>query len=205
MTRGEDVRAATELGAAYVGVILADGPRKLTLDRAAEVLGEVRGRSRRVGVFGQASPREVADAARALKLDAVQLHGASDGEMIGDLRTLFDGDIWAVLRIAGGTLPPESARLFWIADAVVLDAFVHGKLGGTGVPLPWEAVAAALPSVRGSATLVLAGGLRAENVREATRLLRPGIVDVSSGVETAPGIKDHARMRAFRDAVRDSE
>jgi phosphoribosylanthranilate isomerase len=85
----------------------------------------------------------------------------------------------------------------------LLDAKVPGKLGGTGVTLPWQDLPEQLDKLRakGGAKLALAGGLRPENVIEAIRLLRPEIVDVSSGVETAPGIKDHARMRAFRDAV----
>src|SRR5205085_1586080 len=90
-------------------------------------------------------------------------------------------------------------------EAVSLGAAYVGVVfaGGTGVTLPWRDLPDQLSRFRssGSAKLVLAGGLRAENVTEAIRLLRPEIVDVSSGVETAPGIKDHARMRAFRDAV----
>jgi len=84
-----------------------------------------------------------------------------------------------------------------------LDAHVPGKLGGTGVTLPWAMLIERLQPLRSrAAKLVLAGGLRPENVASAIRVLQPDVVDVSSGVETAPGIKDHARMRAFRDAVR---
>jgi len=121
------------------------------------------------------------------------------------VKSVFSGEVWPVLRLADGTLPPTAPALFEVADAIVLDAYVPGKLGGTGVTLPWRRLADELAPVRGRARLVLAGGLRPDNVGEANRLLRPEVVDVSSGVETAPGIKDHARMRAFRDAVRESE
>jgi phosphoribosylanthranilate isomerase len=91
------------------------------------------------------------------------------------------------------------------ADALVLDAKVPGQLGGTGVALDWAALAndvsawrAAHPGVR----LVLAGGLTPENVQRAIGLLGPDVVDVSSGVESAPGIKDPERLQAFVDAVR---
>jgi phosphoribosylanthranilate isomerase len=90
------------------------------------------------------------------------------------------------------------------ADAVVLDAKVPGRLGGTGTAFDWEGVARALDRDRGRGRIVLAGGLNPENVSRAVRIVAPDIVDVSSGVESAPGIKDHARMRAFGDAVRNT-
>jgi phosphoribosylanthranilate isomerase len=88
----------------------------------------------------------------------------------------------------------------------VLDAYVPGALGGTGTTIPWADIAVQVQGMRdrGRKPLVLAGGLRPENVATAIAALAPDVVDVSSGVESAPGIKDHARMRAFRDAVRAS-
>jgi len=203
MTRADDAREAVSLGAAYVGVIFAGGPRQVTIDRAAAVLGGLPRSVRRVGVFSHEHDEIIGDSARQLGLHVVQLHGDCDAHDVDALRRRFTGAVWAVLRIAGGRLPPRAAELFDSADAVLLDAKVPGKLGGTGVTLPWRDLPDQLSRFRssGSAKLVLAGGLRAENVTEAIRLLRPEIVDVSSGVETAPGIKDHARMRAFRDAV----
>jgi phosphoribosylanthranilate isomerase len=203
MTRAEDAREAAALGASYVGVIFAGGPRQVTIDRAATVLGGLPRSVRRVGVFSNEHDEIIGDSARELGLHAVQLHGDCDTHDIEALRRRFKGEVWAVLRIADGRLPPRAAELADTADALLLDAKVPGKLGGTGVTLPWEELRDQLARFRaaGRAKLVLAGGLRAENVIEAIRLLRPEIVDVSSGVETAPGIKDHARMRAFRDAV----
>lgn len=204
MTRPQDARMGATLGAAYIGVIFAGGPRNVTPAAAATVLEDVPMSVRRVGVFDRPERDELLALARDLNLAAVQLHGGVERATISRLRASFNGEIWAVLRLANGELPPEAAALFDEADAVVLDAHVPGLLGGTGVALPWENLVARVRPLRDRrARLVLAGGLRPENVREAIDLLRPDVVDVSSGVETAPGIKDHARMRAFRDAVRD--
>ena len=204
LTRAADAREAAALGARYVGVIFASGPRRLSLERAADVLAAVPAHVRRVGVFGDTTPGAVAAAAEALGLGAVQLHGESGAGLVDDVRACFEGEVWSVLRLRDGRLPEEAAELFTTADAVLLDAHVEGKLGGTGMALPWEQLVDELRAMRSGgrvARLVLAGGLKPENVGEAIRLLRPDVVDVSSGVETAPGIKDHARMRAFRDAV----
>lgn len=203
MTRAEDAREAASLGAAYVGVIFAGGPRQLTIKRAADVLGGLPETVRRVGVFANEADETIAEAARQLGLHVVQLHGDCDAHKVERLRRRFSGEVWAVLRLSEARLPRTTAELFRTADGVLLDAKVPGKLGGTGVTLPWRDLADQLRRVRRNTKgkLVLAGGLRAENVSEAIQLLRPGVVDVSSGVEAAPGIKDHARMRAFRDAV----
>jgi phosphoribosylanthranilate isomerase len=202
MTRAEDAREAASLGAAFVGVIFAGGPRNLTIDRAAEVLGGLPGSVRRVGVFASAEG-EIAQQAAELGLDAVQLHGEYDSAGIARLRRRFQGEVWGVVRIAETRLPLYAAELFEMVDGVLLDAKVPGQLGGTGVTLPWRELIDQIRPLRerSRARLILAGGLSPENVVDAIRLLRPHVVDVSSGVETAPGIKDHARMRAFRDAV----
>ena len=204
LTRASDAREAVALGASYVGVIFATGPRRLTVQQAGEVLADVPESVRRVGVFADATTDSIATVADALGLGAVQLHGENGGRLVEAVRSRFGGEVWSVLRPQGGKLPEMAAELFAAADAVLLDAHVAGKLGGTGIALPWEKLMDELGAIRNgavSARLVLAGGLKAENVGEAIRLLRPDVVDVSSGVETAPGIKDHARMRAFRDAV----
>jgi phosphoribosylanthranilate isomerase len=204
MTRAVDAGLAVALDASYIGVIFAGGPRHLTTERAAEVLHGVPLSVRRVGVFDHQQVEEIAEVARALALGVVQLHGGCDEETIARLRADFDGEVWAVLRLENGEVLPGAASLFDLTDAVLLDAHVRGRLGGTGVALPWRDLVEDVRPLRDRrARLVLAGGLNADNVGQAIELLRPDVVDVSSGVETAPGIKDHARMRAFRDAVRD--
>jgi phosphoribosylanthranilate isomerase len=144
---------------------------------------------------------EIARIARLVALDVVQLHGDPSAEDVRAARDEGVARVWAVVRVAGRELPPSYWALAPVADGIVLDARVPGRLGGTGVALDWAALAAALG--RGRATrLVLAGGLTPENVAEAVATLRPDVVDVSSGVEMSVGVKDHARMRSFVDAVR---
>lgn len=200
LTRAEDARAATALGARYTGVIFAGGPRRLAPDRAAEVLVDVGNGARRVGVFAAEEPATMADVVARVRLDVVQLHGDPDAAMVERVRRVTGAAVWAVVRIGYATIPPALAALDEAADAIVLDALVAGRLGGTGRRFDWSALAGGKRPRR--ARLVVAGGLTPENVREAIRVLRPDVVDVSSGVESAPGIKDHARMRAFVEAVR---
>ena len=201
MTRREDALQAANLGASYVGVIFAGGPRQLTAERAAEVLRDVPPGVRRVGVFADQDAATIARSALSVGLDIVQLHGGADVERVRAVRQAFAGDVWAVSRIQGSTIPPNASRLLIEADALLVDAGVPGALGGTGTTLPWTELADALRSLRHAGRLVLAGGLRPDNVAEAIAVLAPDVVDVSSGVESAPGIKDHDCMRAFRDAV----
>jgi phosphoribosylanthranilate isomerase len=203
MTREADVQVAVALGARYVGVILAGGPRGLSVSRARDLVRSIPPGVGRVGVFGpQSDGATPIAAARDVGLDVVQLHGDPDVDAVATARDTFSGPVWACLRVHGASLPELAADLFREADAVVLDSYSPMLLGGTGIPLPWPDLADALAAARGRARLVLAGGLRPETVSSAVQTLRPDVVDVSSGVELAPGVKDHAKLRAFRDAVR---
>jgi phosphoribosylanthranilate isomerase len=153
-------------------------------------------------VFGHATVETIATVASELNLDVVQLHGDPSPDIVDRMRPRFGGAVWAAVRIEGHALPDHATELLAVADAVVLDAKIAGQLGGTGHAFDWDAIAGTLER-RGERTrVVLAGGLSPENVARAVRIIAPDVVDVSSGVESAPGIKNHARMRAFRDAVR---
>jgi phosphoribosylanthranilate isomerase len=206
LTQPADARAAAEAGAAYAGVIFAGGPRLVSPTRAAEVLDAAGPTVRRVGVFGAVAGPEIGETARLAGLHVVQLHGDPTGDDVDRVRRAFDGQVWAVLRVSGDTLPPAASSLFAAADGVVLDAHAPGALGGTGVSFGWTSVRTEVDRARavGGALLVLAGGLRADNVAQAVRSLAPDVVDVSSGVERAPGIKDPTLLRAFANAVRSS-
>ena len=202
MTRAEDVRAAGALGARYVGVIFTESPRRITDTQAPAILDAAPPETVRVGVFGSATPVQVAGIAVSADVDVAQLHGDPDVALVQKLRRAWEGQIWAAVRVAGDSLPDGAAELFDVADAVVLDARAQGKLGGTGIALPWDRLRAVIAPLRGRrAKLVVAGGLNPANVAHAIDALDPDIVDVSSGVEASPGIKDAAKMRAFRDAV----
>jgi phosphoribosylanthranilate isomerase len=160
-----------------------------------------------VAVFGDQSTEAVIQIARELALDVVQLHGHRSAEEAAHIGHLSGCAVWPVLRIAGTELPPEAEVLAAVQRTLVLDAHVVGQLGGTGVPLDWNGLAESVRRLRARVPglmLVLAGGLRAENVREAMRLLSPAVVDVSSGVENAPGVKDPVRVQRFVQAVLDA-
>ena len=201
---------AAELGASYVGVVFASGARRVTAEQAASTLAGAAGYEvERVGVFGPQDVGEIADAAVVAGLDTAQLHGDPDIGTIEALRKLWSGNVWAVLRVEGARLEPAPmASLLQAADAVVLDSKVAGRLGGTGVALEWDALRRAVDEARelagGGGRVVLAGGLTPENVGRAVADLAPDVVDVASGVERSPGVKDHDRMRAFLEAARNS-
>lgn len=200
LTRPEDAAMGARLGAGYLGVIFAGGPRVVTPARAAEVLAAGVG-AQRVGVFGASPPTAIAAMADEAGLDVVQLHGDPDAATVAAVRRVFGGRVWAVVRCEGTRVPEGTDALFATADAVVIDAKVPGQLGGTGVTVPWAELGDVLAPWRDGAPLVLAGGLTPGNVGGAVALLAPAVVDVSSGVEVAPGVKDHDRMRAFRRAA----
>ena len=206
LVRAEDAAASAAAGARYVGAILAGGPRLVT-PAAARAVFEHAGTSTRVVVVGHEPVDDIVRAGMAAGADIIQLHGDPSPRMVLDLRERWPGGIWAALRVPANAFDHERATaLFAVADGVVLDAFVEGALGGTGVAIDWRALQVPLQAIRdaeeASALLVLAGGLTPDNVRTAIRLLSPDVVDVSSGVETSPGIKDHARVQRFVAAAR---
>lgn len=201
LMRSQDAVLAAELGAAYTGVIFAGGPRNLTVERAVEVLAPVRSNVRRVGVFADQPASEIVRIAERCMLGVVQLHGDFSPERIAAIRRDFGGEIWSVCHVDDSGLPPMVDEMLDAGDGLLLDAKVAGRLGGTGVTIPWTELSSEVQRIRGAKRIVLAGGLRPENVAEAISILDPDVVDVSSGVESAPGTKDPVRMRAFRDAV----
>lgn len=204
LTRHEDADEGVRVGASYLGVIFAGGPRLVTASRAVTIFTGVPRRVTRVGVFGAGGPGAIADLAHAAGVDVVQLHADPDADEVRLVRAAFGGPVWAALRVRGDAFPAGGTELFAVADAVVVDARADGSLGGTGVSLPWEILAAPLATLRGQARLIIAGGLTPANVGRAVATLAPDIVDVSSGVESSPGLKDYRLMRAFVGAVRAS-
>ena len=206
LVRPADAAFAFAAGARYVGAILAGGPRLVTAIGARAVFDGA-GNATRVVVVGHEPVDDIVRAAMTAGADIVQLHGDPSPGMVLDLRERWPGGIWAVLRVPPTAFDEHrAAALFAVADGVVLDAFVPGALGGTGVSIDWKALEVPLRRVRAmveaGALLVLAGGLTADNVKLGIRSLSPDVVDVSSGVESSPGIKDHARVQRFIAAAR---
>ena len=183
----EDARAAVTAGADFLGLNFHPGsPRYLDPERAREVAEAVPG-AMLVGVFVDAPRARVEEIAARVGLAAVQFHGEEDGDYCRDWpwRT-----IKALRARPGDDLVDLAAR--YATDYLLLDSFVPGRPGGTGVTLD-PARAAGLPSDR----LFVAGGLRPDTVADVVRALRPYAVDVASGVEERPGRKDHGKIEEF--------
>ncbi|MDQ6718596.1 MAG: phosphoribosylanthranilate isomerase [Gemmatimonadota bacterium] len=200
MTRPADASLAAEIGASYVGAIFASGPRHVSVEAARELFDAAAGIAK-VGVFGTNEVREIGRIADALELDVVQLHADPTPDDVHAVRSTFGGEVWAAIRVARSSLPSSAEELMDAADGVVLDAMSPDKLGGTGQILPWHELAPEVSRKRTGGLVILAGGLNPHNVGTALRDLAPDVVDVSSGVEQFPGVKDHQLMRDFADAV----
>lgn len=197
MTRLEDAELAADLGADAVGFVFwPRSPRMVTVETAARMAAALEGRLWRVGVFVGASVREVTDCVQRVGLDAIQLHG---DEAVDDFEAVAGRIIRAVSLsderdvVAAANLPLDVTPL--------VDRHDRTRRGGTGQKANWE-LAGALAARR---PIWLAGGLTGSNVAEAIRAVKPAGVDVSSGVESAPGVKDRARLEAFITAVREAE
>ena len=200
LTRPMDAAQAEEAGARYAGVVFAESPRRVAAALARRILDGAPSLER-VGVFGAVPTLEIVETAAVADIGVIQLHGDPDSAAIDALRTRFAGEVWTVVRVEGDRVPPNAADLAAASDAIVLDSRSAAHLGGTGTRFDWGSVAANVTRWRGRARLVIAGGLSSANVAEAVSLFAPDVVDVSSGVELAPGVKDHEKMRAFARAV----
>jgi phosphoribosylanthranilate isomerase len=200
LTRSIDAEFADAAGADYLGVIFAGGPRERTPMQARDTLAGRR--ARKVGVFAAQAPEAIATLVDMVGLHVVQLHEHVTAERIQQVRAATGAEVWAVIRTSDGTLRGDVGELCEVADAILIDALVPGALGGTGVTVRWDVLGESLDALDYHPRVVLAGGLTAENVAEAIDYVAPSVVDVSSGVESSPGIKDHARIRAFIAAVR---
>lgn len=203
LTRPEDAGVASEAGAAYLGAILAPGFRRTVTPEAARVIfGDLP--ARRVGVFVDAGHDDVLAAAAAAGLHAVQLHGDEPPELAEALRDA-GFEVWKAVRArSGGDFAEAAERYGASVSALLVDGYSPAAHGGTGTRFPWHEVAALRGALPEGVALVAAGGLTPENVAEAAALLRPDVVDVSSGVEASPGVKDAAAVHAFAAALRAS-
>ncbi len=194
MTRAEDVRLAVELGVDFIGLILAErSPRRLLPGQARALRALV---PEEVGVVALVmdNPRvEVADIVAGLRPDYLQFHGGEDGAFCAGFGLPF---LKAIAMGDGGD-PLETMAKFPSAHGFVLDGHDAGQPGGGGRGFDWSRLPkdAAKP-------ILLAGGLAPDNVARAIRTAHPWGVDVSSGIEAVPGIKDAEKMRRFVDAVR---
>lgn len=190
LTRESDAQAAIEAGATYLGFVFAPSPRQVTAHEIRPWLEALRPHAELVGVFRDQTLEFVEDTLEELDLDLVQLHGAEEGSawMKLPVRSLV------ARAVAGGSLGPE--RFGGAAWAEVLDS-ASAQGGGSGQSFDWSLAVGRARDRR----VFLAGGLDASNVATAIELVQPFAVDVSSGVEGKPGLKDHGKLREFCAAV----
>lgn len=189
ITRSEDLHAACSAGADALGfVFYAKSPRHLEIAQAAALVAQLPPFVQSVGLFVNAPAEFVRAVLASVPLDLLQFHGDETPVAC----RLYGRPYLKAVRVRPETDLLKYASDFDDARALLLDAYVPGIPGGTGERFDWSLIPAGLPR-----PIVLSGGLNPDNVAEAVRAVRPWAVDVSSGVEAAPGIKDAARVAAF--------
>lgn len=193
ITRPEDALAAAAAGADAIGLVFAESPRQVTVEQAAAILRVLPPFVTPVALFVDATADAVREVCGPLGIRTVQLHG---DEPPAVAEALADCCLVKAFRI--GSAADIAAVAGYPAAAYLLDSRVAGRSGGTGTAFDWQL----LRGVAWDKPVILAGGLNPGNVAQAVRKVRPYAVDTSSGVESAPGIKDAAKVQAFVAAAR---
>ncbi|MEO8355708.1 MAG: phosphoribosylanthranilate isomerase [Chloroflexota bacterium] len=189
-----DALAAMDAGADLIGFnFYPKSPRCIDVGRCRDIMSVMRkyGHVTYVGVFVNASAAEIHATMETLGLSLAQLHGDETPQMLSAL----DGKAFKAFR---GVPAEVNGFATNESPALLVDAAVKGVYGGSGVTADWSAAA----ELAKQFPLLLAGGLTPENVADAVRQVRPWGVDVASGVESAPGVKDAAKMKAFVQAIK---
>jgi phosphoribosylanthranilate isomerase len=216
-TNLEDAALAVDLGADAVGFVFAESKRQVTAAQVAAITRHLSAHVEKVGVFDSHDPDEIARAASTAGLTAVQLHGGLDEPLLEQLAKRLAGAThiiqtlhWTIEGVGGSTtaeLADQIARVtqLGLTDWILVDSRVGSATGGTGVPFDWAAARSVFASPPSGVHLVLAGGLRPENLAHAVDQLNPWGADVSSGVEASVGRKDPARMKRFIEIAHGAE
>lgn len=210
LTQPDQARAVAEMGADAIGLNFAESKRRVDIAQAREVADAVVGaKIEKVGVFVDADSEQITRIIEQVGITRVQLHGAEPPEIIEAISV----PCWKVFRVQDESFAEEVrdwyGRLGADAhlEAVVLDTYNPHTAGGTGESFNWELVVQARRNgqMDDLPPIILAGGLDVDNVAEAIAAVRPWAVDVASGVESSPGVKDMAKVEAFLSAVRDTD
>jgi phosphoribosylanthranilate isomerase len=211
-TNLEDARLAVELGADAVGFVFAESKRRVNAEQVGAITRELPTSVEQVGVFTITDADEILRAAKMAGLTAVQLHSEFDPKLVEMIEAGSGGTVrvFQVIDVAEDTDGLElgtkltEALLHPYIEAALLDASHGGTSGGTGKTFNWDGTAEIVRQVTAETggKVIVAGGLRAENVGEAINAFLPWGVDVASGVEAVPGKKDAAKLREFIAAAR---
>jgi phosphoribosylanthranilate isomerase len=205
LREAETLDAALEAGADYVGLVFfGPSPRNVPLAEPAALAERARGRARIVALGVNPDEALLAEIAASVRPDAVQFHGSESPDFIAAFRAVFPGEAWKAILVEDAA-DLEAARAYLpVVDHILFDARPPREAtrpGGNGAAFDWTI----LSGLDLGKPFVLSGGLNPDNVVEAVRVAGPSVVDVSSGVESAPGVKDPANIRAFIDALRAAE
>ena len=193
ITRAEDARTAIALGVDAIGLVFVPQSRRcVDLAQAREVLAAVSPLVSVIGLFMDAAATEVCKVLDALPLDALQCHGRESP----DFCRQFNRPYVKALAMGDAVDVVPTASSYAHARGVLLDAHRSGEQGGSGLSFDWSLIPPSLAD-----RIILAGGLTPENVAAAITQVRPYAVDVSSGIESAPGIKCPRRMQLFMNEV----
>ncbi len=211
-TNSADARLAADLGASAVGFVFAPSSRRVSPADARAIGADLPPSVERIGVFVTEAADEIIEAVDRANLTGVQLHSRFNADLVRNLHHATGGRV-ALIQVVhwdltpGEPPPAESLRkhLRQIQQQpsihpvlrVLIDARTGAASGGTGITFDWKAAAEVFEAELGDLPLIVAGGLRPENVREAIDQMQPWGVDVATGVESSPGNKDPRKLEAF--------
>lgn len=202
ITRPEDGLDAARAGADAIGInFFPASPRVITIAQANRILAVLPPFVTTVGLFVNATEREVRDVLEHVRLDMLQFHGDEDPQFCAS----FNRPYLKAIRMKADTDLVEMLRKYHAAQGILVDAWHETMRGGTGQAFDWNLLASAAHNEGFRNRLILAGGLRPDNVVQAINKTKPWAVDVSSGVESAPGIKAPELVRQFIEAVRSAQ
>jgi phosphoribosylanthranilate isomerase len=211
-TNVEDALEAARLGASAVGFVFAESKRRVTPEQVAAITARLPPFVSRVGVFTATDAAEILRAARIAGLTVVQLHSAYDPALV-DRIVKGSAALLSVVQVVDVSADTDPAALQQTLEtilrneditAVLLDASHGGASGGTGRTFAWSRFAGAVlaAQIATEGNIIIAGGLTPQNVAKAITTFAPWGVDVASGVEAAPGTKDHDKLHAFLRSAR---
>jgi phosphoribosylanthranilate isomerase len=198
LTREEDLAVAVAAGADAVGFIVGvpSSPRNLTLEMAEMLLSQVPIFVDSVVVTAPKSIKQLVEVCEGLKPSAIQIHGKEQLDSSEIREKIKDTRLIKTVYVTEDALNETAIEDCKMFDALLLDSFSKGQYGGTGKVHDWT-LSRQIKEAVAPVPVILAGGLKPENVKEAILKVQPYAVDVASGVELSPGVKDHEKVRAF--------
>lgn len=193
LRRPEDIEMVNKYKPDYAGFVFAKSKRQVTAEEAKKLIDQMDEDIKSVGIFVDLEPEKVNEIKRIAGLDIVQLHGSEDLEYCSKI----EGTIWKAFRVKDESIKEELEKFSKVAEVLLLDAHVEGIAGGTGKKFDWNLV----NKVSENYKIALAGGININNIDEAGSVVKPYLLDISSGVEV-DGFKDEALIKAVIEKVR---